>query len=200
MGVTLGNPGLIVNLTHGDQCHNHGKPFRQTQIDMQCSDVGLGSPVTYGAEAEVGYCKYRFRWNSIAGCPVCTEDHYGAIVQECVQGDDGATQTTYFHRTSVCNSLSKSAWAPQNVTKSCTMPVDSSNTPWYKSPAFLITVIVLSSTIFLVVIAFALVKYYKIRKLYETYAQLDKDRGGPDDFSLPSESFELAPAKADEGL
>jgi hypothetical protein len=48
---------------------------------------------------------------------------------------------------------------------------------WYTTPAFLISVIVVSSLICVLAVAWSFVKYYKYRKLYEAYAQLDRERG-----------------------
>merc|ERR1712153_9298 len=74
----------------------------------------------------------------------------------------------------------------------------SSDTPWYHKPSFFITIIVLTTTLFAVIVTFALVKYWKVRRLYETYAQLDKERDMSNDFTLP-ESMELS-SRTDGGL
>lgn len=121
---------------------------------------------------------------------MCTEAHYTQIVGECTEDSNGAyTQLTEMVKQTSCNHLSKSAYQPPaDSTSSCSQKQAAGgggggDSPWYKSPGFLITIIVLSSTLFAVVITFALVKYYKVRRLYEAYAQLDKDRGGNDDFN-----------------
>jgi len=182
--------GLSVIMSHGTKCSNGD--VRKTTIDMICDEAaGAGYPESYEGSAEHGHCQYRFEWRTLNACPVCTEAHYSAIVGECTQDSNGAyTQVTQMVKQASCNHLSLKSYQPApDATASCSQKVaggsgGGSSSPWYKSPGFLITVIVLSSTLFAVVITFALVKYYKVRRLYEAYAQLDRDRGGMgDDFN-----------------
>lgn len=187
--------GLRVRLTHGTKCHHNGQPHRETTIDMTCDEnAGAGYPEPYHGYAEGDeYCKYKFSWASIHACPICTAGDYTAVVGECAQDTNCAySQTTQYIKSSSCNTLSSAAYRPpESTTAPCSLPTNSSSgssdTPWYKEPSFLITIIVVSSTVFAVIVTFALVKYYKIRRLYETYAQLDKDRGMNEDFTLPSD-------------
>jgi len=198
MGVSSTTPGAItVMLTHGTKCHRDPQPFRSTQIDLRCDEsAGVGAPLPYKGQAEVGYCKYRFSWNTVQACPVCTAAHFSKIVSECEQGQDGNwMKQSHSRKISSCNPNAASAFKPADTAEECEAP---GSTPWYKTAAFLITVIVLSSSILGAVAVFALVKYWKVRRLYETYAQLDKDRG-IDDFAMP-ESLELDSRKEDGGL
>eukprot|EP00658_Telonema_sp_P-2_P064592 TRINITY_DN536_c0_g1_i2.p1 TRINITY_DN536_c0_g1~~TRINITY_DN536_c0_g1_i2.p1 ORF type:complete len:710 (+),score=110.34 TRINITY_DN536_c0_g1_i2:757-2886(+) len=220
LGDTMGveppvNGTLTITLSNGETCSNFGGDKdmpRETQIEMVCREsTGLGYPVAYHGQAEYETCKYKFEWQSLYACHVCRDSDYTQIVSECVNHTDdngkilSASQSVHYKKTTPCNHLSDRAYhPPDDESLKCELPTgpiiisDQADTPWYKSPAFLITVIVLSSTIFTVILVFALVKYYKVRRLYETYAQLDKDRGGPDDFSMPEE-FEMGGQQKQDG-
>lgn len=202
-----GELGLTVKFTHGEKCHHNGAPNRLTTVDMICDDtVGAGGPEPYQGTAEYSYCTYRFSWKTIHACPVCSSDHYTQVVGECAQDTNGAfTQTTTFVKNSTCNTASPVSYKPvADVIASCTQASkggsggSSSDTPWYHKPSFFITIIVLTTTLFAVIVTFALVKYWKVRRLYETYAQLDKERDMSNDFTLP-ESMELS-SRSDGGL
>jgi hypothetical protein len=202
-----GETGLTVKFTHGEKCHHQGQPNRVTTVDMICDDtVGAGAPEPYHGTAEAAYCTYRFTWKTIHACPVCNSEHYNQVVSECAQDTNGAwSQTTHFMKNATCNTASRVSYKPpEDNTGMCIQSAkggegsDGGDTPWYHKPSFFITIIVLTTTLFAVIVTFALVKYWKVRRLYETYAQLDKDRGIQDDFTLP-ESMELS-ARNDGGL
>jgi hypothetical protein len=200
-----GGLGLTVNFTHGLKCHQHGAPNRVTSVDMVCDEsAGIGFPEPYQGTVESGYCSYRFTWKSVHACPVCSSEHYTEVTSECAPDTNGAnSRTTTFVKNSTCNTASAISFKPKaDVIEPCTLNKEGgggdSNTEWYQKPSFFITIIVLTTTLFGVVVTFALVKYWKVRRLYETYAQLDKDRGMSDDFTLP-ESMELS-SRADGGL
>jgi len=200
MGISSQSGNLTVSLTHGTQCHKPPQPFRSTLIDMVCDvSAGLGTPVAYKGNAEISYCKYRFTWNTVQACPVCRETHFEQIVSECQEQivSGNWAKSTHSRNILPCNPNPAAAFKPVDTEEACEAP---GHTAWYKSSGFLITVIVTSSSIFVAVGVFALVKYWKVRKLYETYAQLDKDRGTDvNDFAMP-ESYDLDSQKRDGGL
>eukprot|EP00656_Telonema_subtile_P030191 TRINITY_DN331_c0_g1_i7.p1 TRINITY_DN331_c0_g1~~TRINITY_DN331_c0_g1_i7.p1 ORF type:complete len:219 (-),score=60.89 TRINITY_DN331_c0_g1_i7:209-865(-) len=205
MGVSQRADGnLTVSLTHGTKCHQRSQPFRQTTINMYCDPSRISSePAPFEGRAEHGYCNYEFEWSTIHACPVCKPTHFKAILSECTKvgdSDEYAQTTSYVKGSQGCNHLALAAEIPHDSTAKCTPAANigggggggGQDGPWYKSAGFLITVIVLSSTVFVVVAVLGAVKYYKVRRLYEAYAQLDKDRGISDDFSMVgSQDMEL---------
>ena len=78
--------GVTVHFTGGAQCHNGSLYFeRQTFIHIVCNEnagVGQAQPLVYG-HVEGPKCVYNFYWESLYGCPVCTENDYYFYTTEC---------------------------------------------------------------------------------------------------------------------
>jgi len=180
--------GLIVTFTdgkHSSGCALNGHSYRSTKLSMVCDpSAGRGEPEApedQTVEFPHHTCQYNFIWRSLYACPLCTElDHY-VVPGEC----SNQTRTREIHYVWNAPKMCHDGFPlPETKIESCTPARGGvAEATWYTTPAFLISVIVVGSLCFILIVAWSLVKYYKYRKLYEAYAQLDRDRGmAPEQF------------------
>jgi len=189
--------GITVTFTHGkhssgcDRETNGAHALRSTEVAMICDPfAGVGSPespATQPVEFPAHTCTYHFEWRSLYACPLCTQDDYEAITGACTNSTNSREVHYMWKSPRMCHG--GVALPPVSV-EFCTPHGDG---PWYTSPGFLITVMAVGGLCCLAAGGYGLLKYYKYRKLYEAYAQLDRNRGtDPDDFAMPMD-FELEP-------
>jgi len=193
--------GLTVTFSHGKHssgCEKNGHPYRSTKIAMRCDPyAGIGQPET-PADSPVEYpshtCQYHFIWNSLYACPLCTESDHNIVKGDCNNETGTRTIMHVWNNPKLCHDGFQ---LPEEEVEECEVITANgarsagSDLPWYKTPTFLISVIILGSIVLLATVAWSLIKYYKYRKLYEAYAQLDRDRGGGHD------SFDTIPSSYD---
>lgn len=92
IGYTETAPGeVMITLQAGSVCKNHPRQTgaRNTTIELRCdASAGRGTPEPYYYRAETyAGCEYKFKWDSVYGCPACAESDFVKVTSDCIDGE-----------------------------------------------------------------------------------------------------------------